>query len=116
LVKFGGHEYAGGLSITADKLECFADAFEAVARQRLTMEDLRPLLEVDAALDFSQIGLGLLRELEVMKPFGVGNPEPVFMTADAQVCERKVFASGVRYRLRQADRVVGAVIFGVGEY
>jgi single-stranded-DNA-specific exonuclease len=115
LVKFGGHEYAGGLSITADKLECFADAFEAVARQRLTAEDLRPLLEVDAALDFSQIGPGLLRELEVMKPFGVGNPEPVFMTADAQVCERKVFASGVRYRLRQADRVVGAVIFGVGE-
>jgi len=115
LVKFGGHEYAGGLSIAADKLECFADAFEAVARERLTAEDLRPLLELDAALDFSEIGLGILRELEVMKPFGVGNPEPVFMTADAQVCERKVFASGVRYRLRQADRVVGGVIFGVGE-
>src|SRR6185295_3502688 len=84
-------------------------------RERLSAEDLRPLLEVDAALDFSQIGLGLLRELEVMKPFGVGNPEPVFMTADAQVCERKVFASGVRYRLRQADRVIGGVIFGVGD-
>lgn len=115
LVKFGGHEYAGGLSISADKLDCFAEAFEAVARQRLTAEDLRPLLELDGALDFSQIGMALLRELEVLKPFGVGNPEPLFMTRAAQVCERKVFASGVRYRLRQTDRVIGGVIFGVGE-
>src|ERR1041384_2242749 len=55
LVKFGGHEYAGGLSITSDRLDGFAAAFEAVARQRLTTEDLLPLLEVDAALDFPQI-------------------------------------------------------------
>ncbi len=115
LVKYGGHEYAGGLSISADKLEGFAAAFEAVARERLSADDLRPLLELDAALDFSQIGLGLMRELEVLKPFGVGNPEPLFMTAKAEVCERKVFSSGVRYRLRQGERAIGGVIFGVGE-
>lgn len=115
LVKFGGHEYAGGLSITSDRLDGFAAAFEAVARQRLTTDDLLPLLEVDAALDFPQIGHPLLRELEVLKPFGVGNPEPLFMTAAAQVCERKVFSAGVRYRLRQSGRVISGVIFGVGE-
>ena len=57
----------------------------------------------------------LLRELEILEPYGIGNPEPLFMTSDAEVCERKVFSAGMRYRLRQAGRVVSGVIFGAGE-
>jgi single-stranded-DNA-specific exonuclease len=113
LEKFGGHEYAGGLSIKAAKLERFADEFEKFARQALMPEDLLPLLEIDAELQFSQIGLGLLRELNVLKPFGIGNPEPLFMTTGAEICERRMFSSGVRYRLRQAGRAISSVMFGV---
>jgi single-stranded-DNA-specific exonuclease len=113
LEKFGGHEYAGGLSIRAEKLERFAEAFEAVARQSLTEEDLLPLLEVDAPLEFSAIDMPLLTELNVLKPFGVGNPEPLFMTNRAEVCERRVFSAGIRYRLRQGGRAISGVIFGV---
>jgi single-stranded-DNA-specific exonuclease len=115
LEKFGGHEYAGGLSINADRLELFAESFETCARQALSQEDLLPLLEMDAQLNFPEIGSALARELDVLKPFGVGNPEPLFITLGAEVCERKVFSAGVRYRLRHADRVLGAVIFGVGD-
>jgi len=43
----------------------------------------------------------------------VGNPEPLFMTSQVEVCERKVFSAGVRYRLRDGGRVIGGVIFGV---
>jgi single-stranded-DNA-specific exonuclease len=113
LEKFGGHEYAGGLSIKAAKLERFADEFEKFARQALMPEDLLPLLEIDAELQFSQIGLGLLRELNVLKPFGIGNPEPLFMTSGAEICERRTFSGGVRYRLRQAGRAISSVMFGV---
>jgi single-stranded-DNA-specific exonuclease len=115
LEKFGGHEYAGGLSIKADRLEVFAESFETCARQTLSEEDLLPLLEMDAQLNFSEIGLPLARELDVLKPFGVGNPEPLFITVGTEVCERKVFSAGVRYRLRQAGHVLGGVIFGVGD-
>ena len=72
-------------------------------------------MEVDGSLDFAQIGYPLLRELDILKPFGVGNPEPLFMTSAVQVCERKIFSAGVRYRLRQAGRVISGVIFGVGD-
>ena len=115
LEKFGGHEYAGGLSIKAAKLERFVDEFEKFARQALLPEDLLPLLEIDAELQFSQIGLGLLRELNVLKPFGIGNPEPLFMTTGAEICERRMFSSGVRYRLRQAGRAISSVMFGVSD-
>jgi len=115
LEKFGGHEYAGGLSIKPEQWNDFTEAFENAARQSLSAEQLSPLLEIDAELDFAEIGMPLMRELEVLQPFGVGNPEPVFTTASAEVAERKVFSAGVRYRLRQGGRAIGAVIFGVGD-
>ena len=115
LGKFGGHEFAGGLSIRPEQLAAFTEAFERAARQTLSREQLSPLLEIDAQLDFSQLTSPLMRELEVMQPFGVGNPEPVFATFGAEVCERKVFSAGVRLRLRQAGRIVSGVIFGVGD-
>ena len=115
LEKFGGHEYAGGLSIKPEQLKKFSAAFEIAAREVLSPEQLAPVLEIDAELDFSAIGMALMRELEILQPFGVGNPEPVFTTSGAEVCERKVFSAGVRYRLRQAGRVISGVIFGVGD-
>ena len=114
LEKFGGHEFAGGLSIKAENIARFAEAFEQAARQLLAPDDLAPRLEIDAPLEFAEIGMPLLRELEALQPYGIGNPEPTFMTADVEVCERKAFSAGVRYRLRQGGRVIGAVIFGAG--
>src|SRR6185295_1783906 len=66
LEKFGGHEFAGGLSIRPEQLGPFAEAFEDAARQTLSSEQLSPLLDIDAQLDFSQLTLPLLRELDVM--------------------------------------------------
>ena len=115
LERFGGHEFAGGLSIHEDRLEQFRKAFEQFARQELSSELLTPLLEIDAQLDFARVGLPLMRELEVLRPFGVGNPEPVFMTPNVEICERKVFSAGVRYRLRQGGQVIAGVFFGAGD-
>jgi single-stranded-DNA-specific exonuclease len=115
LEKFGGHEYAGGLSVNTGKLEAFSDAFEECANQVLSEEDLLPMLELDAPLNFGEIGFPLARQLDILKPFGVGNPEPLFVTHGVEICERRGFSAGVRYRLRQAGRVLGGVIFGVGD-
>lgn len=115
LDKFGGHEFAGGLSIRPEQLAPFTAAFDQAARQKLSGEQLSPLLEIDAQLDFAQLTMPLMRELEVMQPFGVGNPEPLFATFGAEVCERKVFSAGVRLRLRQAGKIVSGVMFGVGD-
>jgi len=115
LTKFGGHEYAGGLSIQSANLDHFAEAFEIVARQALSDDDLLPMLELDAPLRLADIGFPLMRELDLLKPFGVGNPEPLFVTSQVEVCERKVFSAGLRYRLRENSRVIGGVIFGVDD-
>jgi len=115
LEKFGGHESAGGLSIKASKFPLFAAQFDEIVRACLSPEQLTPVLEVDAELDFSAIDLSLARELEALKPFGIGNPEPLFMTRSVEISELRDFNGGCRLRLRQGRRSLGAVVFGRGE-
>lgn len=112
LEKYGGHEYAGGLSIKPENLGGFAEGFESVARDCLVIDDLSPLLEADAQLDLADIDLPLLQQLDILKPFGVGNPEPLFVSRQLEVCERKPFASGARFRYRQNRRFINGVFFG----
>ena len=115
LERFGGHEYAGGLSIREEHFEPFADRFEKAARESLREEDLQPYLEVDAEVDFRELSLGLAREMRLLAPFGVGNPEPVFQTRGVEVCERRDFNRVSRFRLRHDEHTVTAVIFGPPE-
>lgn len=111
LDKFGGHEYAGGLSIREENLSLFRERFERIARERLTPADLVPALEVDGELGFSEIELPTVREISALGPFGIGNPEPLWMSRGVEVSERRDFSGGCRLRLRQGGRSLGAVAF-----
>ena len=113
LEKFGGHEYAGGLTIKEENLPRFVEAFDEVARAILSAEALVPFLEIDAQLNFSEIGSSLMREIEVLKPFGVGNPEPLFLSQGIEVCERKDTSVGARFRFKQSGRFVTGVAFDI---
>lgn len=113
LEKFGGHEYAGGLTIRQERFSSFAQRFEEMARSALTPADLTPLVELDAELNFPEIGVELMRKIGELEPFGIGNPEPLFLTRGVEIAERKTISGGSRFRLSQAGRTFGAVAFGL---
>lgn len=78
LIQFGGHEKAAGLSITEDKLEHFAKAFQAYCENVLDEAALTPTLIIDALIDIRQINDQLLAEHDLLEPFGMGNSQPTF--------------------------------------
>lgn len=78
LLRFGGHRAAAGVTVAASQLGAFTRRFDAVARARLTIEELVPELRVDAEIELDQEMLGLEVMLRHFEPFGVGNPSPVF--------------------------------------
>jgi single-stranded-DNA-specific exonuclease len=80
LKKFGGHKHAAGLSVEPDKLPAFVAAFEQVAAERLTEEDLVPRCKVDALVSPKELDLEAVKALQVLAPFGAANPEPVLAT------------------------------------
>ncbi len=76
--RFGGHKQAAGLAMPAVNLEALREAFHASALAQLGPIPLARLQKTDGELAFHQIDFTLLKELDMLQPFGVGNPEPVF--------------------------------------
>jgi single-stranded-DNA-specific exonuclease len=50
----------------------------AFARERLSPEDLRPVVEIDSELRLDEIDDALWRGLEQLSPFGMDNRQPLF--------------------------------------
>jgi single-stranded-DNA-specific exonuclease len=79
LSRFGGHKHAAGLTVEARHLPAFREAFERIAHQRLTPEDLVPRCRVDAVVGVGELDERAVEALQRLGPFGQGNPEPVLM-------------------------------------
>ena len=73
LENFGGHVYAAGLTLKEEHLEEFCRRMDRFVSGNITREELTPVVDIDAALDFSQITPKFLRILKQFQPFGPGN-------------------------------------------
>lgn len=90
LLKFGGHKHAAGLSIEETILEEFTERFDEVASGLLSPEDLTPDLLIDAEMAPADLTLELAGEVASLKPFGMGNPEPVFVCRGMEVEDARI--------------------------
>jgi len=76
LLTHGGHAAAAGFTLRTENIDAFSTAFcRAVEDQG--PEPAAPR-KVDAELPIEAISLPLAKELALLQPFGMGNPEPVF--------------------------------------
>lgn len=114
LEKFGGHRQAAGLTIDEETLQIFVERFEDVCAGLLDPEDLKPVVAVDAELTASEVIPELVDLIENLEPFGMGNPEPLFLLRGVTVCGRRV-AGGhhLQLRLDLGGRQVDAVGFNL---
>ncbi len=117
---FGGHRHAAGLTVHRERLRDFTEAFEAIARNRLSVDDLEPTLEVDIEIRIEQLTEGLLEGLKRMEPFGARNRRPVFLARGAALegRPRRVGPdlSHLRFSLRRpGNRPIDGIGFGLGE-
>ena len=87
LVKFGGHELAAGLSVTREQLPLFIEKINEFARANLSEEDMVPVIEADCEMDFADLSLSLADSLQLLEPYGVGNPVPQFIMRNIFVSE-----------------------------
>ena len=87
LVKFGGHELAAGLSVTREQLPVFIEKINKFARANLSEKDMVPVIEADCDMEFSDANLALADSLQLLEPYGVGNPVPQFIIRNVFVSE-----------------------------
>jgi single-stranded-DNA-specific exonuclease len=77
--KFGGHSHAAGITIKPERIGELRRRLNEHAAACLTAEDLRPCVYLDAELPTSEITFELIRELQLLEPYGAGNLRPVFL-------------------------------------
>lgn len=76
MVRFGGHKMAAGMTLRESDLPELERRLNEKAG--LSAEDFVPVLPIDVALPVSHVTEKLLSDLEILEPFGNGNPKPVF--------------------------------------
>jgi len=80
LENFGGHKYAAGLTMKLNNVNAFQDKFEKVVNEMISPDQLIPVVEIDAELQFDQITEKFYSVLKQFQPFGPENMAPVFFT------------------------------------
>jgi len=76
--RYGGHSHACGFAMPSANVADLRAKLDAFARTRLTPADFDPVLDLDAELDLTEITPNLFQALQMLEPYGMGNPEPVF--------------------------------------
>jgi single-stranded-DNA-specific exonuclease len=83
--RFGGHAHAVGFSLPSDRIAELRERLDKYARERLTADDLVPVLEAEFEIELGGITPELIRTVRLMEPFGVGNREPIFVCRNVRV-------------------------------
>jgi single-stranded-DNA-specific exonuclease len=115
LLKFGGHEAAAGFSVAADHLEALQTALEEAFLAQLGSTPPRPVLKVDAQVRLPELDQDFYHHLELLRPFGPGNPEPVFVARGVECLSSRVVGERhLRLHLAQEGVVREAIAFDQG--
>ncbi len=116
LVQYGGHKYAAGLTIREENIETFVRRFEEVVAERLTPDDYRNILEIDAPLELARLTPELVVALLQLEPFGMNNAEPNFLARNLVIKKQNVVSRAhVQWRLQSDDSplLFNAIGFGL---
>lgn len=116
LLEFGGHEMAAGLTVAADVIPKLRQALAEIVRSRVKPEDFIPKVRIDGKISIKEIDHKLLREFELLEPFGMGNPTPVLQVTGSVLSTRPMGVDQEHLRCLIQDQegtVIEAVGFGM---
>ena len=120
LVDAGGHPMAAGFTVETTKLLKLQKVLEEKAELILTEDLLIRSLKIDCELPLEFIDINLYESLQKLAPFGMGNPEPVFISRNVVIEDiRLVGMEGkhlkINVKCQMSNVKFGGIGFGMGE-
>lgn len=107
---YGGHTLAAGLGLPTDRIDDFRAAINNYADK---MELPVPVQNIDFKINPSFVNVELLDVIELLEPFGAGNPQPIFGLYNMTLTDITPIGSGkhLRLTLSRGDTSLSAVLF-----
>ena len=108
LTKFGGHRLAAGLSLPKENVGKFREMLNKNCT--LTEEEMKEKVTIDMEMPFGCVTEGLVKELELLEPFGKGNTKPVFAARDVTLHGARILGKNRNVLKLQVQDVNGCRI------
>jgi single-stranded-DNA-specific exonuclease len=94
LSRYGGHSQAAGLALPVGNLQAFREGMGRIASRYSSDRGGPPGIHIDAPIRLKDISSSLMDELDRIRPFGVGNEEPVLMARGLRLQRWNLFGPG----------------------
>lgn len=111
--EMGGHSQAAGVRLRVFNLKRFREAVDGYLLTHYCPEGWQPRLSLDQELLTSEISSSLMANLELLGPYGVGNPRPLFLSESIQPENVHLLKKEhLRFVFRAGNRRFTAIAFG----
>jgi single-stranded-DNA-specific exonuclease len=117
--RYGGHAAAAGFTLPTENLPRLEEELVKLAAEELAGVELRPHLDIDAVVTLPELGGDTYQTTQLLAPFGIGNPVPVFLSKGVEVLEHRTMGNGgehLRMKLRQGGTVWDGVAFRLADH
>lgn len=116
---FGGHSGAAGFTAPTENLAQFLEDIEKYAEEKLTTEDLEPVLTIDHEVTLPEITLDLANKLANLEPYGESNPRPRFVVRDVSPIHLQTVGREhrhIKFNIQTEKEPIPVIAFRFGEY
>lgn len=114
---FGGHSQAAGMTLKAENKEQLETYLDSVIHEQLNEEDFKEEVMIAASLELSDIEEKLLQEINMLKPFGMHNPKPIFHFKGSPKEARQLgnLNKHLKLQFAEAGQSLESIGFGMGD-
>ncbi len=115
LDKYGGHEMAVGLSLDKKNFNRFKEDFNKYVNDK-DISDLVPILDIDKQIEMKDVDSEIVKELDVLEPFGEANRKPVFVYKNLKIDSIRALSDGkhLKLTLKDGNILINAIGFNMG--
>ena len=113
LDKYGGHEFAAGVSLNSENIDLFSYRINEYALKNINIESMLPKVNIDLAFEQLVPDLDYVNNLELLRPYGNSNMQPIF-SSEFDVVELKLIGdhqNHVKLRLKTGTNICDAIAF-----
>jgi single-stranded-DNA-specific exonuclease len=114
LTRYGGHAQAAGLALSLEHLDAFREGLAGIAARHTRETPFVRRRSIDAQLRVDEITPDLMSDLDRLRPFGVGNEEPLFLLPGVRIAAVSRIGAGgrhIRFAVEEGGRRLSGVAF-----
>ncbi|QAS54085.1 single-stranded-DNA-specific exonuclease RecJ [Halobacillus litoralis] len=114
---FGGHAQAAGMTLKVEEIEGLRRDLIQLAEEKLSEDDYQQVLEVETTVALEDISLKQIEEVDQLRPFGMGNPKPLFHLKHTPKEVRLIGSkkNHLKFQFQSEQARVDGIAFGMGD-